>query len=346
MRRLLVHALVAAGVCVAFGTPALSAPVLYSTLESFPGRVVWFSDTGVATNVPGGSGFSQPYGLAIDPAGNFFVGDFWTRQIYKITPAGAVSPYATIHNSPSGLALDPSGVLYWASSFGGTVGKVTPDGTVTTMVSGLSAPQGITLDSAGNVYIAAAGDNTIRKMTPAGALTTFVGASAGLNQPQDVEFDLAGDLYVSNFNGARISKVTPSGFVSTFATGIGFPGALVFDSTGTLCVANGSGQIRIDQVSPAGVVTPFATNFTTTGYGLGFFALPIPEPAIAIIFPMIAVFASARRARLCRITDQHSTAGRALSRVESQGPFRPAGPLQCVVRRPMCHALSRISSSS
>ena len=31
---------------------------------------------------------------------------------------------------------------------------------------------------------------------------------------------------------------------------------------------------------------------------------------------------------------------------ESQGPFRPAGPLQCVVRRPMCHALSRISSSS
>ena len=91
--------------------------------------------------------------------------------------------------------------------------------------------------------------------------------------------------------------MTPSGFVSTFATGIGFPGALVFDSTGTLYVANGSGQIRIDQVSPAGVVTPFATNFTTTGYGLGFFALPIPEPATAIIFPLIAAFASARRAR-------------------------------------------------
>src|SRR5262245_18569839 len=55
-----------------------------------------------------------------------------------------------------------------------------------------------------------------------------------------------------------------------------------------------------------------------------------PHPASEI--------AATKRNRMhlpCSITDQHSTAGRAPNRVElSQGPFRPAGPLQCGVILP------------
>ena len=52
----------------------------------------------ISGNIDGNAGaarFSQPLGIAIDPAGNLFVTEEGNGTIRKITPAGAVSTYAS-----------------------------------------------------------------------------------------------------------------------------------------------------------------------------------------------------------------------------------------------------------
>ena len=105
------------------------------------------------------SGFSDPYGLALDGAGNLYVSNFSGGTISKVAPgggAGSVSTYATDVSGPAGLAFDGAGNLYVANYGGGNIRKVVPGGgagSVSTYASGLSEPYGLALDGAGNLYV-------------------------------------------------------------------------------------------------------------------------------------------------------------------------------------------------
>ena len=68
------------------------------------------------------SGFSFPFGLAFDAAGNLYVASN-NNTVSKVTPAGVVSTFASGFNNPIGLAFDAAGNLYVAN--GTTVSKVT-----------------------------------------------------------------------------------------------------------------------------------------------------------------------------------------------------------------------------
>jgi sugar lactone lactonase YvrE len=137
--------------------------------------------------------FNNPRGIAVDSAGNVYVGDQMNHRIRKITPGGTVSTLAGTgtygnvdgpgtsakFNRPYGVAVDSAGNVYVAGNINQRIRKITPDGTVSTLAGsgtlgyldgpGSSAqfnqPRGVAVDSAGNVYVADTYNNLIRKIT-------------------------------------------------------------------------------------------------------------------------------------------------------------------------------------
>src|SRR5207247_7599338 len=94
-------------------------------------------------------------GVAFDSAGNLVETEFYSCHIYKFTPNGVRSTFASGLFEPQGLAFDRAGNLFVAA--GGTVSKFTPTGVHTAFASGLTTPFALAFDSGGNLFVADGG---------------------------------------------------------------------------------------------------------------------------------------------------------------------------------------------
>ena len=175
---------------------------LYVT-DSGNHRIRKITPSGVVTTLAGSAGgyidgtgstakFCNPYGIAIDAAGNLYVADRSNNRIRKVTPAGEVTTLASSGDYgyadgagteakfawPAGIAADASGNLYVADTFNNRIRKVTLAGEVTTLAGSgdydyadgsgsrakFSYPYGIAIDATGNLYVADSNNNCIRKI--------------------------------------------------------------------------------------------------------------------------------------------------------------------------------------
>jgi hypothetical protein len=228
--------------------------------------------------------FNDPWGVAVDSAGNVYVADRGNSTIRKVTPAGVVTTLAGLagsvgsangtgsdarFNAPVHVAVDSVGNVYVADRRNNAIRKVTPTGVVTTLAVGFNGPAGVAVDTNGNVYVADQGNDRIRKVTPAGVATTL---ATGFNSPTGVAVDSAGNVYAADSGNYTIRKVTPAGAVTTLAGATGNSGsadgtgstarfyilsAVAVDSLGNVYVAD-SGNNTIQKVTPAGVVKTLA----------------------------------------------------------------------------------------
>jgi uncharacterized protein (TIGR03437 family) len=217
-------------------------------------------DGGPAT----GAELYYPNGIAVDAAGNLFIGDFENNRVRKVTPAGIISTVAG--NGTHG--------------FSGDGGPATS--------AELYTPSGVAVDAAGNLFIADTNNCRIRKVTPEGTISTVAGngtrgysgdfgpaTSAELHFPSGVAVDGAGNLFIGDTNNSRIRKVTPQGTISTVAGSgtAGFkgdggpatlaelyaPNGVAVDDTGDLFIADTTNS-RIRIVTPAGTISTVAGN--------------------------------------------------------------------------------------
>ena len=227
--------------------------------------------------------FNDPYGVAVDTAGNVYVADVANHRIRRITPEGVVTTFAgsgtaafangtgasATFNGPAGITVDSVGNVYIADTYNHSIRRITPAGVVTTLAgSGTAAftdgtgagasfisPAGVSVDTAGNVYVADTGNRCIRRITPAGVVTTLAGdpniqsfangtgTNAQFNGVQGVGVDLAGNVYVADQNNNLIRRITPAGVVTTFAGQL-TPGSA--DGTGTNATFNAPYGIAVD----------------------------------------------------------------------------------------------------
>src|SRR6059058_2101914 len=95
-----------------------------------------------------------------------FEADFHSGTIFKFTPDGIKTTFATGLNHPFGLAFDAAGNLFEADDGSGTIFKFTPAGTKTTFATELSSPIGLAFSASGNLLVSDSG--TIFKFTPTG----------------------------------------------------------------------------------------------------------------------------------------------------------------------------------
>ncbi len=226
------------------------------------GQVSTFAGTAGASGsvdaVGSAARFGAPRAIAIDLAGNLYVGDRDNQTIRKVTPGAAVTTLAgspgqagstdgaggnARFNGPVGIAVDTMGNIFVADRFNHAIRKVTPDGVVTTLAgfpqtgsidaTGSAArfrsPRGVGVDSSGNVFVADSANHSIRKVTSDGTVTTLGGAA-----------EQAG-----NADGLRSQAL--------------FRGAEagVVDAFGNVYVAD-SDNHTIRKISPQGLVTTLA----------------------------------------------------------------------------------------
>ncbi len=171
------------------------------------------------TELPIGTG-----GVVVDAAGNVYCADFGRslsgppgNSLYKITPEGQVSVFATGFVGASGNTIGADGNIYQSNIQGGTVSQVTPEGQVSLYASGMSGPVGVIFDPEGNLYVANCSDNTVKKVTPEGNVSIFASGTI-FSCPNGIAIDEDGNLYVANFSNASVVKITPEGQSSIFAS--------------------------------------------------------------------------------------------------------------------------------
>jgi trimeric autotransporter adhesin len=185
-----------------------------------------------------------PQGIAVDGAGNLYIGDTSNQRVRKVTAAtGLISTFAGTG----------------AYSYSGEAGLAT--------AATFRYPSGVASDSSGNVYIADYYNQRIRRVSAAtGVITTVVGsgdsdyggdggaANAGqLQYPYAVTVDAAGNLYVADTYNHRVRK-------AAVPTGPPPPAP-----TSLTVTKSGSGLVTLSWSSAAGATSYNVKRGTTSG---------------------------------------------------------------------------------
>lgn len=181
--------------------------------------------TTLAKNIPIGTG-----GVSIGADGNIYLSDFGITlngggdKIYKVTPDGETSVFATGLNGAAGSDFDDDGNLYQSNITGNTISLVSPEGVVSTFISAntqLRNPVGLihekVSDTEFNLYVTSCGGNTILKIDQDKNIIELASGSL-FSCPNGITKDEEGNLYVTNFNNANIIKITPEGNTTIFKT--------------------------------------------------------------------------------------------------------------------------------
>ncbi len=230
------------------------------------GAITTIAGTGTAGNSGDGgpataATLSRPIALALDSAGDLYIGDAGSSEVRKIAPGGTITRVAGTgvygYSGDSGPAIDAN----------------------------LSTPAGLALDSAGNLFIADDQNFRVREVNPAGTISTYAGSglpgysgdggpatSANLTGPIGVAVDYSHNLFIADYSGL-VRLVNASGTISTPAgqnnllfSGDGGPASfaqfngpwgLARDGSGNLYVADWR-NYRVRQITPAGTISTFA----------------------------------------------------------------------------------------
>jgi len=246
-------------------------------------RIRKVDTNGIITTVAGDgvSGFSgdgaaatnaslyYPVGVALDPAGNLLIADYYNQRIREVGTNGIITTIAG--NGTNGYS---------------------GDGGAGTNAS-LYYPFGVVADGSGNVYIADYYNSRIRRVGASGIITTVAGngtarfagdsgaaTSASISYPMGVAFDLAGNLYIADTDNCRIRKVASNGIITTVAgngtysysgdggaatsAGLYYPSGVAVDSFGNIYICE-EDDARIRRVDTNGIITTLAGN-GTNGY--------------------------------------------------------------------------------
>jgi len=187
-------------------------------------------------------------GVSFGPDGNIYVADFGIllsnpngTTVYKVTPQGAVSTFATGFTGASGNDFDANGNLIQANIAAGRVDRVSPSGVRTTITNtGLQGPVGVAVASNGDIFVANCGGNSISRISN-GVVSDFV-VGSGLSCPNGLTFGPEGNLYTVNFNNGGIYKIDPQGQMILLAT---TPGSNFRPSGGNGHIVYGNGRMYL-----------------------------------------------------------------------------------------------------
>ena len=202
----------------------------------------------IATIAGDNTGLSNPFGIALDSAGNIFVLNSSNAiTVYPPGSAGDATPKTTINidskgnNYPVGMAVDPNGEIYVVNQSYLNCNK-----------------RSCYQTSPGNIAVYPAGSHD--NATP---LAVISGPNTNLANPSAVALDQSGDIYVTNQGPEKCTRycgcytagpgsvtvyspdsngdVKPIATVSGPNTGLGLPYAITLDSNGNIYLLNDGG---------------------------------------------------------------------------------------------------------
>jgi uncharacterized protein (TIGR03437 family) len=228
-----------------------------------------------ATGGDGGPAVSaylfEPNAIALDKAGNLYIGEGGNNDVRKVTTDGIIQRIAGV--------VDANGVH--EGGYSGDGGPAT---------AALLGPiYGVAVDGTGNVYIADQTNQRIRRINTSGIITTVAGTGTfgtsgscdgqptSLCYPTGVAVDSAGNVYIADQYSDLIRELSTQGVLTTVAgspskgnaysgdggpatqAGLSLPRALAVDSSDVLYIADTANR-RIRKVTAAGTISTIVGN--------------------------------------------------------------------------------------
>ena len=229
-------------------------------------------DGGLATEAQ----LNHPRGLALDAAGNLYIGDSGSGRVRKIDIEGRIATVAGIGEAgydgdggpatearlsvPNAVAVDLVGNVYVTDAVDGVLRRIDTTGTISTLAS-LSDLDGVAVDAAGNVYVTRSTQHRVSRIDATGEVRTFAGSWRGfggdggpatyaqLSFPRGVTVDANGNVYIAEAGNDRVRKVTTDGTITTLVGSGGYggriyPSSLAVDAAGNAYMTGVTGNSR------------------------------------------------------------------------------------------------------
>jgi HYDIN/CFA65/VesB family protein/beta-propeller repeat-containing protein len=233
------------------------------------------------------SGLDQPFGIAVDSAGNIYVANVGGNAISEYSRRDGATPIALIAGSMTGLsesagvAVDRSGGIWVVNASAATVtkyapgtnGDLPPIATLAGLGTGFGIPFAIAADNNGDIYIGDLLASSVSKFAARAdgnvePIMTISGGRTGLSEPVAIALDAHGNIYVANNNANSITRyaagaigdATPLATISGPGTGLNLPSGIAVDDAGDIYVANaGAGTITEYAAGSDGDAVPIVT---------------------------------------------------------------------------------------
>jgi sugar lactone lactonase YvrE len=201
-------------------SPTLVQAVFSSPHES---NNVWFNNS----VKPLGSGFSTPYGVAVNASGNVFVADSGNNAVKEILAAGGYVTVNTLSgasgfNFPTSIAVDSSDNLYLSDAGSNAVYQISAAGGYTTaksLSSGtFSSPYGLAVDANDNLFVADLGHSAVKELTATSGYAAVSVLGSGFLAPWGVAVDSSENVFVTDVSEHQVKEIVAAGGYSTVDT--------------------------------------------------------------------------------------------------------------------------------
>jgi sugar lactone lactonase YvrE len=179
------------GAVVIYNDASPNVPILILPIYGWgDSPVAAFSPNAGSVISTGGLTLSDPYQVALDGAGNMYVGDYTGSNVTRI-PAGGGTATLVALGTPGSIAVQ----------------NIT----------------GVAMDGAGNLFIGDHENSRILVVTPGGVVSvlSITGLSPALGFPTALALDAAGNLYIADFTNGRIVRVSTLVVVGSTSSGVG-----------------------------------------------------------------------------------------------------------------------------
>ena len=219
---------------------------------------------GDVTRFPVPIGNSQPDGIALDAAGNLWIGLTALDQIAKATPTGALVTIAIPNGSAiagtSSLALGTSNRMWLTEK---TANRVSYFDTLANTYTGFdiptanSEPMGIAAGPDGAMWFTQFAGDKIGRVTNAGSITEFTLAADA--EPTSIVAGPDGAMWFTAQKGNSIGRITTSGVITNYAlpTANSGPTDITVGADANLWFTESTGN-RIGRITPKGLIAEFA----------------------------------------------------------------------------------------
>jgi len=250
----------------------------------------FFSGDGAAATL---AGLDSPNGVAVDSAGNIYIGDTHNQRVRVVDVAGLISTLAGNGNK----------------TYSG-------DGAAATDAS-LARPRGLSVDAIGNIYVADSDNNRIRLIAKTGTITTLAGngsqgftgdggsaVNATLDTPRATTVAVTGVVALSDTNNQRVREVSAEGSINTIvglsptAGGSSLGESLLLNGAST--AVYGGGSLTTTFSNNGQTATGMVTLLDITGSGV------VPIGAVALTGNAATISVAAVSAGLHKIVANYS----------------------------------------
>jgi hypothetical protein len=177
-----------------------------------------YTGAAVGSNTTNNGG--DPYGVAVNAAGNVFVAYSESNEVLELSSITGTVIETIPANAPYALALDASGKLYIGESTGVGVAPPPYTGITSTLLPG-EPIGGIAFDSSGDLFAGGNqyGTSFIYVLAPPyGPSNLIATITQGLSAPLGLAVDAAGNVYAPNYGNDTITAYARPYTSGPFAT--------------------------------------------------------------------------------------------------------------------------------